>query len=182
MKGRVAGLQIAGDNIRIHGPGSFENSTPLFLVDGMQVSKDVVLSIPMNDIDVVEVLKGNEAAIFGTRAANGAISIFTKLEAGMGNVHSYTPGTITNKIVGYASYREFYTPRYTPENIDSEKPDHRLTLYWNPNIITEAGKATISFFTSDDISRYTVYVEGISSDGKICMGTAELTVIMDQAY
>ncbi len=180
LQGRVAGVRVVGDNIRIHGPGSFADSTPLFLLDGMEVSKDVVLSIPMNDIDVIEVLKGNEAAIFGTRAANGAISIFTKLEAGKGNFHNYAPGTITSKIVGYSSYREFYTPRYTPENVASEKPDHRLTLYWNPNVITEAGKATVSFFTSDDISRYMVFVEGITSDGKICLGFAEMIVNMNQ--
>ena len=86
------------------------------------------------------------------------------------------PGTIAAKIVGYSSYREFYSPKYTPENINSEKPDHRITLYWNPNIITVNGKASVSFFTSDDISRFRVFVEGITNSGKICLGTSEFEV------
>jgi hypothetical protein len=88
----------------------------------------------------------------------------------------YIPGTIAEKLAGYASYREFYSPAYTRDNIQSEQPDHRIVQYWDPNIFTENGKASVSFFTSDDITRCNIHVEGITNEGKICMGTASFEV------
>ena len=88
----------------------------------------------------------------------------------------YIPGTIAKKLKGYASYRVFYSPSYTKENLHSDRPDHRIVQYWQPNIFTENGKASVSFYSSDDISRYRVYVEGITSEGKICLGTANFEV------
>ena len=179
LQGRVAGVIVAGNKIRIAGSVSFGGPVaPLFLLDGIPVEEEVIQNIPMNDIDVVEVLKGNEAAIFGTNGGAGVISIFTKRGGGTNYIDPYSPGTISGIIVGYSSYREFYSPKYTSENIGSEKPDHRLSLYWNPNITTENGEAFLSFFTSDDISRFTVFVEGISENGKICLGVSEFSVNM----
>ncbi|MCK4343995.1 MAG: hypothetical protein KAX05_01820 [Bacteroidales bacterium] len=154
------------------------DSGVIYLLDGFPVPGEILMSIPMSDIDVVDVLKHysiGEIAIFGTRGAGGVISVFTK-KGGDISYDSYTPGTISERIAGYSSYREFYSPTYTPENVGSEKPDHRITLYWNPNIITEDGKATVSFFTSDDISRYKIFVEGITQIGEICLGISEFVV------
>ena len=156
--------------------GGFE---PLFLVNGFQVSKDIFLSIPMSDIDIVEVLKNpGEIGIFGSGGGNGVISVLTK-KGGEEHINPYSPGTIAKRIAGYSSFREFYSPIYTPENIDSEKPDRRITLYWNPNINTEHGKASISFFTSDEISCYKIFVEGITQIGEICLGISEFVVSKD---
>ena len=156
-------------------------SGALYLLDGFPVPKEILMIIPMVNIDVVDVLKhydiGN-LAIFGTRGAGGVVSVFTKKGGDFG-YDSYTPGTISKRIAGYSSYREFYSPTYTPENMGSEKPDHRITLYWNPNIITEDGKASVSFFTSDDISRYKIFVEGITQIGEICLGISEFVVSKD---
>jgi len=183
LQGRVPGVQISGDNVTIRGVGTYMGSSePLFLIDGMPALKESFLEIPMSVIDKVEVLKSaDKTAIFGMRGSNGVIAIFTKQGTDMGYNGTYTPGTISEKIAGYSSYREFYSPKYTPENMGSEKPDHRITLYWNPNIITEHGEASISFFTSDDISHFKVFVEGVTINGKICMGTSEFVVNMDHS-
>jgi len=165
-----------GDRILIRGQGSFQPSAPLFLIDGAEVPEDIIMSIPMSDIDLVEVLKNpGELGIFGVRGGSGVISVFTKSWEER-HINPYSPGTISERIAGYSSCREFYSPKYTPENISSEKPDHRITLYWNPNVITEHGKASVSFFTSDDLSYYKVFVEGVTDNGRICLGTAEFTV------
>ena len=79
-------------------------------------------------------------------------------------------------MIGYSSNREFYSPKYSPETINSEMPDHRIVLYWNPNIFAEKGLATVDFFTSHDIARYRVYVEGITRDGKVCLGSSGFDV------
>ena len=178
MQGRFSGVTVSKDGkISIRGPSGFTAREPLFVLDGFPVGKEAFLSLPMNDIDRVEVLKNpSETAMFGTRGGAGVVAVFTKKGGVADYSNQYIPGTIAEKLAGYAPYREFYTPRYTKENIQSERPDHRLVQYWDPNIFTENGKATVSFFSSDDISRFRIYVEGINSEGRICLGTASFEV------
>ncbi|MBN1820892.1 MAG: hypothetical protein JW833_09245, partial [Prolixibacteraceae bacterium] len=85
-------------------------------------------------------------------------------------------GLLTKRINGFSQTREFYSPEYTPENIGSEKPDHRTTLYWNPEIVFKNNSDTISFFTCDNLARYKIFVEGISETGKIILGEAGFEV------
>ncbi len=137
---------------------------------------NLVRSIPMSSIDKVEILTGNSAAIFGSRGATGVIAIYTRKGLDPIIPDDLFKGVITERIVGFSNYREFYSPKYTPENIDSPQPDFRTTLYWDPNITTEYGKAELNFFTSDDFSYYRVIVEGVMDNGDICLGTARFTV------
>lgn len=85
LQGKIAGMQVTpisgtpgeGAVIRIRGIGTFGNSDPLFVVDGMLLN-DINFLNP-NDIESVEVLKDASAtAIFGSRGANGVIIITTK--------------------------------------------------------------------------------------------------------
>ena len=193
LQGRVAGLMITGNNVFfLRSMTSIARTpTPLFLIDGFPTGGSrpmtddgfmnegilsLVRSIPMSQIDKVEILKGNSAAIYGSRAANGVIAIYTKKGSDPVLMDDYLQGVITERIVGFSRYREFYSPEYTPENIDSPKPDYRTTLYWDPNITTENGKAVLNFFTSDDFSYFRVIVEGIMDNGSICLGSAKFAV------
>lgn len=85
LQGKVAGVQVtpssgapgAGAVIRIRGIGTFNDASPLFVVDGMLLN-DINFLNP-NDIESVEVLKDASAtAIYGSRGANGVIIITTK--------------------------------------------------------------------------------------------------------
>jgi len=178
LQGRVSGVTVIGNQILMRGLGSFSYAPPLFLLDGTPYEdQEIITSIPMADVDVVEVLKNpHEVAIFGSRAGNGVISVFTKRggEKNWGAI--YVQGTISKTLMGYSSYKECYSPKYTPENKSSTRPDHRLTLHWEPIIFTKDGIATISFFTSDDPARYKILVEGITTNGRICLGTGDLIV------
>jgi hypothetical protein len=190
------GARVANGEIAIRGLGSFSSSAPLFLVDGFPIFivpadsrgrsphpeaatsiYNIIKSIPMMDIDRIEIYKdANETAWFGMRGMHGVISIYTKQGPEDRKENPYTKGAIASTIVGYAGYREFYSPKYTVGDIDSKRPDNRVTLYWNPDIITKNGKASLSFFTSDDIANYKIFVEGITNDGRVCVGNAEFSV------
>lgn len=177
LQQRVSGFVI----LRIGGRYRLSGAAPLFLIDGMPLPKgplsiENVMEIPMSMIDKVEVLKRNEAAIFGVNGRGGVVSIFTKKGSKMKYKDPFAKSAIAKKIVGYASHRTFYTSKYTLDNINAERPDNRLTLYWNPNVITQNGMASLSFFTSDDISNFKVFVEGITVEGKICLGMADFSV------
>ncbi len=66
-----------GANILVRGLGTLNNNTPLFLVDGIQVSSIDVVN--PNDIASISVLKdAASASIYGAQAANGVILITTK--------------------------------------------------------------------------------------------------------
>ena len=107
MEGKVAGVNITGAsggagasvNINIRGITSFTRSNqPLFVVDGIIISNDVdrtnggpngtlgdqqpanrALDIDVNNIESINVLKGPAAAaLYGSRAAAGAIIVTTK--------------------------------------------------------------------------------------------------------
>ncbi len=177
LQGRVGGIIVIGNTIMMRGLGSFRPGPPLFLLDGTPMPGDAVMSISMSEIDLVEVLKNPaEAAIFGVNAGNGVISVFTHRGGASIGRGKYVQGTISKSLAGYSSFKEFYSPKYTPENIGAERPDHRLTLYWNPYVYIDNGMATVSFFTSDDVAHYKIFVEGVTQTGEICLGTSEFEV------
>ena len=46
--------------------------------------------------------------------------------------------------------------------------EHRTTIYWKPNVVTDkTGTATLTFYSSDLPSEYGVVVEGISNMGHL---------------
>lgn len=181
LSGRVAGLYISGNTITIRGINSFYgSSTPLFLLDGMPIegegAVDFIRSVPMSDIDKVEVLKTpSNTAMFGSRGANGVIAVYTKRGV-PGKTNDYLIGAITQKIIGYQSNREFYSPKYTPDNINSPVPDYRTTLYWNPDVTTVNGEVVLVFFSCDNVTGYRIFTEGITTGGKICLGKGSFLV------
>lgn len=66
---------------------------------------------------------------------------------------------------GYTPKVQFYCSDYSKE--PPETPDHRRTLYWNPNITTDSiGKAKIEFFNNASCRKYRLSAEGITQDGK----------------
>jgi len=136
-------------------------------------------SIPMSDVDVIEFVKHYDVtgtSMYGAKGANGIISVFTKKGGAHLGYKNYIQGTLVSYLEGFSAYREFYTPVYTPENIDEERPDHRITLYWKPDIEMKDGYSEVTFFTSDDYSRYKVIVEGITNTGEVCLGEATFRV------
>ncbi len=173
LTGRFPGVRVEGKKVIIRGVSSFYGSSdPLFLIDGIPIDVENIDMISMHDVDKVEVLKGSNTAIYGSRGGNGVISILTKKGGEYSNEIKEIPGTYMNKIKGFQIYREFYSPVYTNENIQSEIPDYRSTLYWNPKIVLGKKETNVSFFSCDNISRYAVIVEGLTTSGKICLGEA----------
>ena len=85
LEGKVAGVQITSDGqpgadpaVRIRGIGSFGDTSPLYVIDGVPMGTSIRDFSP-NDIETIQVLKDASAgAIYGSRAANGVVIITTK--------------------------------------------------------------------------------------------------------
>ncbi len=175
LQGRVAGVVVTGDEVRIRGAAR----NPLLIVDGIDTEWSDMTNIPMGDIDKIEILKsGFTSSIYGSRGADGVIAVLTKMGKGEweNNWQRIIHGRITPTVVGFQQPREFYSPKYGSENINDARPDKRPTLLWNPDVVVENGEAKIEFFTADDLARYQIFVEGISKAGKICLGTGLISV------
>ncbi len=101
LQGKVAGAQInqnsgnpaGGVTVRLRGPSTIIGSSdPLYIVDGVIVNNDSrqlidlggyaqnrLVDLSPADIDRIEIIKGAAAAaIYGSRANNGVVQIFTK--------------------------------------------------------------------------------------------------------
>ncbi|NPD93265.1 hypothetical protein, partial [Xylanibacter muris] len=65
---------------------------------------------------------------------------------------------------GYTKPETFEMPDYSQI---PPMPDHRRTLYWNPNVKTDSkGKAKISFYNNSTCTSIAVSAEGITENGK----------------
>lgn len=161
----IGGVMITGNSVSIRGAGG----PPLILVDGMQFEVDDLRSLPVPDIDEIEVVKDAGAAIWGSRGANGVLLITTKTgEIIIKNKENFNIKTITP--LGHQTTKEFYSPQYeTKSKRNSYTPDLRTTIYWNPCVkVSENGEASIDFYTSDASSTtYSIVIEGITDDGKL---------------
>ena len=157
---RISGITISNNNVYIRG-----SSTPaIFIVDDVIWEEFNMDDIQVMDIESIEVMKGAEAAILGSRGAGGAVIIMTKTgKTTKGSVIRFNIKSVYPK--GYKPDVEFYSPKY-------DKPaaatfDRRTTVYWNPNVIFSEGKAQFEFYTADVTSIYSIIVEGITSEGRI---------------
>jgi TonB-linked SusC/RagA family outer membrane protein len=107
LSGKIAGVEVvsssgtpgASSNIVIRGRSSLSsNNSPLFVIDGVPMSNEYsgsyyvdhsnrAIDVNSNDIEAITVLKGAAAtALYGIRAANGAIIITTKSGKGKGDL------------------------------------------------------------------------------------------------
>ena len=94
LQGKVAGLQVNSSSgapgavpvVRVRGVGTFNNSNPIYVVDGIIL--DNISFLSSADIASIEVLKdASSTAIYGSRGANGVIIVTTK----QGNKKSSKP-------------------------------------------------------------------------------------------
>ena len=156
LQGKVAGVEIisssglpgAGTQVFIRGISSATgNNQPLFVVDGIPIDNSTNftsaptvggaaysnrgLDINPNDIESMTVLKGPAAAaLYGSRAANGAIIITTK-KGQAGDANKKFEVTVTSSfnlqnVYGLPEYQNDYGQgtnfRYSPNVTDSWGP------------------------------------------------------------
>lgn len=87
LQGRVAGMNITTDGTPggggtkslVRGTTTFNNASPLYVIDGMMTRDNVGTILSSGDVESIQVLKdAASAAIYGAQAANGVIIITTK--------------------------------------------------------------------------------------------------------
>jgi TonB-linked SusC/RagA family outer membrane protein len=86
LQGRVPGVNISTTGqpggteteTLIRGITTVNNSTPLYVIDGVQTRENIATLLNANDVESIQILKdAASAAIYGVEAANGVIIITT---------------------------------------------------------------------------------------------------------
>lgn len=112
LAGRLPGLVVIqqsgepgydGALIRIRGNNTLGNSSPLIVIDGIPDRDGGLGRLSPRDIESISVLKDASAAIYGARAANGAILITTKR------------GKLGKPLITYDFNQGFSQPTRVPE-------------------------------------------------------------------
>lgn len=181
MKGRISGVNISGDypniSISIRGASSISLSNePAFLLDGFPSDLTSISSIPVSDIEKIEIIKSGAAlTMFGMNGSSGVISVFTRRGAS-GHERPYFH-SVNKEVNGFYQARTFYSPKYDVPKPEYEKPDFRSTIFWEPEIITDInGNATITFYNGDNTTDIQVNTEGISESGALVTGNVSYTI------
>jgi len=181
---RVPGVIIEGlypnQSAVIRGLASFRSNGPLYLLDGVPVDWEFVRFLRVNEFVFVDVLKGATGAIYGSRAANGVIAIYTPGTLRLPPEPQAVPNVDGFTIAGFSKVREFYSPDYGVASDANQKPDYRTTLYWEPFVPLEGQRSkSVSFYTGDNLGLYIIEVEGLTTDGRPVGGYHTLRVTDD---
>lgn len=176
--------------IYVRGVGSFNNASPLILVDGVERS---FTQIDPNEVENITILKDASAtAVFGVRGANGVILVTTKRgEEGKTRINvssSFGVQQVTNFVDMVDSYTwaKLYNNaqrsdgtaedqlRFSPEALEHFRTGDQPLLYPNMNWIDYIMKDfapqhqhNVSISGGNKFARYFVSVGALSQDGFI---------------
>ena len=176
LNGRARGIDFVNGvpylkNNQVVSAGSSVTEAMLIVVDGVVSNPGTSIDIlnPSN-VETVEVLKGNNGAIYGLNS-NGGVMVITTRQGGSEAVaesKEMSPGVFSIKPMGYYKAREFYAPSYNAGQPSGNVPDNRTTVFWKPDVTTSTnGTASFKYFNADGTGNYRVVVEGIDINGNI---------------
>lgn len=166
LQGRVAGLQIqmqGGSYTATNRGGPME-----FFLDEMRVDANQISNIPVSNIAMVKVIKGNFAGSFG--GGNGAVAIYTRRGGTTGSgVDTTLPSNLTEvKLNGYDKEVPFNNGIYDEESAKSVPEDKRSILYWNPYLERKSGESTIvQWYNNDDAKNFRVMIIGFDENNDL---------------
>jgi hypothetical protein len=163
IKGKIPGLSIYNDQVTIRGVRSFNaTNEALFIFDGVQVDYTTINNLQPIDIDRVEVVKGDEAAVFGSRGSNGVLLFYSK------RANNIKMSSIELKMNGYQKTREFYIPPEESWKFKPENSDVARTIFWKPSVFLDSdGEAVIGFKQRSASDKYNITIEGLTDSGEI---------------
>ncbi len=152
LNGRVPGLQINGNSVIFRGISSINLSNePLYLLNNVPVDVNAIQSLNINDVERIEVVKNSSSsAIYGSRGANGIISVYTK------QGYNITWGKATGYTMGKASNLKF---------IENKTINKWHTFYWNPNIIITTNKISIKIPIKNS-KNIKINIQGFTNSGR----------------
>lgn len=143
-----------------------KREAPYFYLNEVLVSYEALRKIPLESIALVRYIPSPFAMAPNNGGRLGTIAVYLK----KGKAIRYRSFSLKGKTVytcnGYSIIREFYEPGYNDPLTDIKNTAR--TLYWNPNIGTDAdGNLHFSFSNFTNAKNVRVTIEGIDENGKL---------------
>lgn len=166
---RSSGAQIIDQKLLLR---QHYGGNPLFIVDGMTTTADVVRSMNTTDIEFIDVLHPTAAGAYINRAVYGVVAIYSKGSLNLPRKNRAYPVANINgfEVIGFAKAGEFSVTDYSDKNLQYSALDNRSTLHWMPDIWlggpAKQNDSDISFYTGDVPGSYVIKVEGVTTDGR----------------
>jgi hypothetical protein len=141
----------------------------LVVVDGVTQDRYFdINNIPTSIVETIEVLKSGNASIYGIQGGAGVLVITTKQSIGIDPKDIPAKGVLPVSPAGFYKARQFYSPKYDHPDLQNKWPDLRSTIYWQPELKTDAnGNAVFEYYNADGKGTYKVTIEGIDKNGNI---------------
>lgn len=151
---------------------------PIYLIDGVVVKgMEEILALDLNDISSFELTWMEEklyAANLGHVADNGILAVYTKSGEARDKLREKGYATLFEQ---YNRPRVFVAAAPGAGAGTSATPDFRQLVYWESQLrLSSDGKATFSFFTTDQTGDFTIRVQGRTADGLPVKGEATYQV------
>jgi hypothetical protein len=159
---KIPGVIIEGESIRF---ARFQGA-PLILIDNMIDNTGLLNFIMPQDVLKIESIRGSQAATFyGSQAASGIISIFTKPNKTIKEKSGFN--YIKQDVEGFQTARVFYSPNPEKPNLElDEKAAVRNTIYWNPYVHPDkTGNVSVNYYNTKVETKVKVALEGITATG-----------------
>jgi hypothetical protein len=138
---------------------SIATGDPLYIIDGIATkSTDFFLSLKPADLLTLKIISNPDKLLrLGLLGKNGIVIVDTK------NGDAREPLDDSSKLIeGLNKPLKFNVPDYLNDQ-NLHYPDFRSTIYWNPLIKTDQnGKANVEFFSSDDIGKLNIRIDGMT--------------------
>lgn len=175
IQGKVAGVRItktsgapgSGSDIQLRGVKTiFGSSNPLIIVDGVQTELGLS-DVNAEDIESIEVLKGAAASsLYGSRAANGVVSIMTKRGSSMsaGKVQVDYRVETGKSYIGYVPSKSIATNRLIQNGVVTSNPDPDMVM---DNLYPKVYDHLDQFFNPGGYTTNYLAIKGNSSDSKM---------------
>lgn len=136
-----------------------------YYVEGMKMKYNEPLMLPVTAIGHMQVFDNGIPAKFD--GSNNVVEVTTGVGNGLTGTLKAPEDRPTGFNVRYAQPREYPKTQYGVRERSDDRTDLRSTIYWNGNIATDAaGKATVEFYTSDDLSAFRMIAEGIGANSQ----------------
>ncbi len=147
----------------------------LMLIDGIPVL-DPQFILDFDPLQVEKIGIINDRYYMGGAAFYGLIN-FTTYNGDFGE-QEFPSYMIEKAYQGLQKSRTFYAPNYSShQKLLKRIPDYRNTLYWNPDVRVNGGKAaTLEFYTADDTGSYQIEINGLTQSGKLIHISREIEV------
>ena len=149
---------------KIHGRVNSATQSTFYEMNNFQSMSIVENEAVVNNI----VQTAIQNATAGQFTPPGSVAIFLYTRTDLRQPNTYRRGTRWINIHGYSLCQDFYSPDYRQQDVPTQT-DHRRTLYWAPDLITDTeGKANVIFYSgSRPDERLHINAQGIAVNGQM---------------